>query len=1724
MAKDDFQNTSSQTTDAFNKGLIKDLDENFHPEGSWFHARNAINNSVEGDVGIIGNEPANYLCARAPYQIIAGIHIYKTYWAIFSTNDIDSEIGLFDEQKCTYQTIVNDRCLGFRKTNLISGVSKFNFDCSLSVYFADGLNPDRVLNIGLEETWPKPEDYTGNNFYNNTDLWPGVTWKQECTTVNDCTTCINLNELDCERIRLSSLMSTPCLTLSNGDVGGSLFNGSYIATICYSINGQRYGSYVSPSNPVPVFNHNLQAGALVLELNDLDTTYFSEFQLVIVSTVNGATSARTIGTYSTRTNKILIDYINPDFPSIPLDNIPIQNPIYEKSDEIYSISDYLIRVAPTTRFDFNYQPLANQIDTKWVVSRYPARYYEKGGYVTGYLRDEVYAFWIRWVYNTGEKSASYHIPGRYKGDYYTDPTQNDPTGSANVETYFDPGEGLGKVFETTNTATVTDVNYNVPTEDGGQSLAKGYMGYWESTEIYPDNRPDIWNATSDPKLSGSTDTKYDLCGKPIRHHKMPEDIIRKADGSYTVDYSRSTVGADGKTAEFINMVGVEFDNIKPPVYYDDNGNVRVVPGIVGYEILRSSREGNRTIIAKGIINNMRSYNTPNAPASSSTNPATFNGLYQNYPYNSLGLDPTLSLTEVNGTGGNYNPVNASNVRRDYFTFHSPETQFYKPFLAPKELRLYTEQGTSNNVVGNFEDVPGHPQQKLLTDLAFIGAAILGIAEAAKSMQGKMSRTVEGVRFLNLGMAPSPATGTGSIAPFPPITPIQEGIVATANGTATGAYNVSNSNDLLARIFTNLSLPGVTADSSAFSAYSGLVSIPGLQGAQNTYSFERGDGSYVLGGLRNISGVLTFSSYWNTATNNSLDLIQALIPFRKYVYRSLSHGLLHKERIGNISTTGFANKRFGIDDAAYLDNSFSYFVDKHINNLYRSSAALIKTGQNVQNPQLVDNSCVSIGSLGAYTDPTVTFNKTASCYYGGLKIRVRNLYGQLESVKQVPIKCRVQVNNGNPIPNTAITTNQGSGELPVTIFNTTYKSPVLFGGDIYIGRYTEKNTFFYFYDWLYKEPDGTFINYTDKYLGLYPRYWANFIDYDVNGFVSSIITNLFSPDQWNVPSNLNNLDRDPILATITNNISGLFRDVQLGDIISDALGVIEGIVSRIAFGVKDAYMYLFQSGIRDFMVESEINIDLRDWDDVPERRHFDPYEPYTSLNNLFDTSIIKFGNYYKYDRSLTASNLWNNLISWGTMQDRQYNPLISSLCYRYQPFRLLYSLPNSVESKQDGWRIFLNNNYKDFNSTISNIKAIGKNGALILFDNDSPVQFQGVDTLETDLNTKITIGDGGLFSQPVQSLINTDVSYEYGSCQDRLSVINTPSGTYWISQSLGKVFGVSQGLDEVSAYGLKWWFAKFLPFRILVDFPDYDLIDNPIAGVGCLAMFDNQDQIVYFCKRDYELKPDAPQEIIYEGSNQFVTKNRKDKITLGDPLYFNDVSWTVSYDPKTKTFISFHDWHPDLMFPSKANFISVKGDGIWRHNDRTDLFCNYYGTDYPFEIEYVTETGQTVNTLRSLEYLLECFVYDNDGIDKFHLLDFNFDELVVYNTEQVSGRLLLFDTPKNNPFALLNYPQINADSINILYDKIEQKYRINQFWDVTDDRGEFNINAQRPIWDTSWNGYIRTLNPNNLNYAKSAFQRKKFRHYLCNVFLKRNVSGNVKMMLKIANNKNLYSPR
>jgi len=142
------QDTSSIDTDLFVKGMTKDAHDSFVGQENWVHCRNCINNSAKGDAGTIGNEPANLNCININYTVIGAINLFGDKWVIFSTDNQISEIGLFDDSQCTYDTLINDICLEFNKVNLITGAAKENFDCTWQIYWDDGLNPSRTLNLG----------------------------------------------------------------------------------------------------------------------------------------------------------------------------------------------------------------------------------------------------------------------------------------------------------------------------------------------------------------------------------------------------------------------------------------------------------------------------------------------------------------------------------------------------------------------------------------------------------------------------------------------------------------------------------------------------------------------------------------------------------------------------------------------------------------------------------------------------------------------------------------------------------------------------------------------------------------------------------------------------------------------------------------------------------------------------------------------------------------------------------------------------------------------------------------------------------------------------------------------------------------------------------------------------------------------------------------------------------------------------------------------------------------------------------------------------------------------------------------------------------------------------------------------------------------------------------------------------------------------------------------
>ena len=1770
MAKDNFQDTSKTNTNTFIKGLNKDSDPSFVAEGMWTHARNASNNTLEGDLGTLSNESSTIQCAVAgstlgpvgsKRYIIGTIYLYSDKWAIFTVAyaptglgpAIGSEIGLYEEDTCNYRPIVQDKCLGFDKYALISGASRETQDCSWAVFFADGKNPDRHLNIGDPKTWP-PSTYQwmNNNTYSdgpNVMQWPGVDWNQTFTIVNDCNFYTDLPTLNCDAIRLARFMTTPCITVKEGVGGGTLLNGSYSATIAYTINGQKVTDYFSGSNIQPIYHPNDSQGTLNISI-EADSVNFDEFVLVVIETVNQGTVAKEVGYYSTKTTHIQLDQIKLDLINVPLRQIQTQTPVFEKSDQMIETNNYLLRVGPTGKFDFNYQPLANMIETEWVSVEYLANYYIDGGSNTSYLRDETYAFFIRWVYNTGDKSSSYHIPGRAPVDY------NTYQGTLSEIATFNNGNTLAGdtlLFQTINTATITSTPTNEYLPDGGKVLARGKMGYWQSTEIYPDDRPDLWNSTAQC-WTATTDTKYDLCGKEIRHHKFPDNIC----GNSPLTNHFSNGGTN------IRIMGVDFKNI---IYPKDNDGVDI-PGIVGYEILRGSREGNKTIIAKGMLNNFRTYNIKTG----SNTVSTSTGLYANYPFNTI--QPSSTAFQGNMTGFNdpyirltdqNNGTVFQTVPKNIISFHSPDTNFRTPFLSNSELKLY---GNLQGIARQQFIIPDkHPQFKLVSDLALLPMVLAGIIEAVIALGGEFTMTKQGITASGYTKSVDTAVGgfAGQLQGFGSIA-LSIGIEAYNALMGTYFNNGGPFLDVIGSFSGGLIPNQLNLYNTALEVVTTIGAAAGSISPFNK-TFEKTYPKLDYAGTAATGSRLEQAVfYFSEGADLALRIIYALTPYDDFALQSIAHGFysnFHPPTATQIS-------RFNIEDSFYLKDTIQQVpqfgtTSYSINNLKRSTTVVLRTTSapnGNDGPRFLnspadiangsrDNSLLTIGTaytagipLSTTKDPLSAFNTKIGSHYAGVKVKIDNQYGQLTSIKQlIATPCEQKLSDS------------GITEIQTSVFCSGVQlkqqkiasTPVFFGGDTYVNRYTEKNTMFFFYDWLYDQPDGFEYNYYQRNMIGAPRFWVNSQRYDINNlgelFNIEAISNLINGTVVSaggtgaIPTSFYNLDFSPWTG-------GMFGGTSHGgyNYTNDTAGNYPGL-----FRVKQSYFYLTNSSVRDFFVESDVIVDFREDGNNQWEKSYNPNK-YTDLFAIFNINPINItrGNYYAYDYSLSVSKIYTQYFSQASLQSRYYDPNVSKLCFTYYPDRIIYSLPQQQQSFKDSWYVYLANNYKEFKNQISGVKNFAKTGIFITFRNASPLVIQGIDQLQTEAGTKITIGDGGLFAQTPQSIVIADDAYEYGSSQNRRSVISTPAGMFYMSQNQGKIFQYTQGITEISSEGLKWWYTLFMPYKLTEDFPNYPHQDNPVAGIGCQSVFDNQNSILYFCKKDYKLKDQYKGRVTYN-TNTDAFMLGKVPFGLGDPLLFENASWTTSYDPKTKFWISFHDWHPDVVMPSKNTFMTTKENGIWQHNNSCNSYCNYYGIDYPFEVEIPMITGQTITTVKSIEYILECYKRSAfNCVDQFQVLDFNFDRAVVFNAEQVSGYLNLNPFPKNNITLSLDYPKYNPGnpSFDILFSKEENKYRFNQFWDITKDRGEFPIGATYPnttpvipgttilpgpytqenLWVTQSNGYIKTLNPVNLDYAKDPLQRKKLRHYLNLLHLRKEVSGNINMILKITNSKNQISLR
>ena len=586
-------------------GLNMDSTINQVKTGSLTYALNATVENFDSSSVNYQNEPGNEPCLSFPsgYELI-GKHTIpekkKNIFFLTNPSTGDSEIGFMFNNDCQYQTLVNAPCLRFTIDNPIHKVVHRITNCTTEIYWTDGINPRRYLDIDNIPYIIDP----------NSD--PG------CDPVYT-------DQLDCNQLKIQPNFDIPFVEINSVTNVGSLVAGTYQFAVQYAdAAGSDLTSYYSVTNPTPIadplittVNFNYPVGkSIEVRVSNLDLTgQYNYFNLAVIKTINDITSVELVGTYNITEADEIITYTGADQSPIQLSIADIfeKYPYYDVAQDLTSAQDTLIWSNLTSIDRINYQQIANNITLQWETHRIPpGEDYSNELNATnyrGYMRDEVYAFEIVFLLKNGKQTDSFHIPGPANLNPQPDVpnTNNDFIGEPE---YYVGDIGYSPYWKIYNNATVVSES----TQDTQDPNYKGpwYYGnfaYWESTEKYPCNT-DIWG---------------DLADTPIRHHKFPDVNVSPIVENPTITYDGNNIVPIMQDSDAIFPIGVKINNDQiTQLITDSNLTQDQKDDIVAFKIVRGDRGTNKSVIAKGILRNMNKYTRDDQDY-----------FYPNYPYNQV---------------------------------------------------------------------------------------------------------------------------------------------------------------------------------------------------------------------------------------------------------------------------------------------------------------------------------------------------------------------------------------------------------------------------------------------------------------------------------------------------------------------------------------------------------------------------------------------------------------------------------------------------------------------------------------------------------------------------------------------------------------------------------------------------------------------------------------------------------------------------------------------------------------------------------------------------------------------------------------------------------------------------------------------------------------------------------------------------------------------------------
>jgi len=569
----------SKSSNSFKTGLNLSVDNINQPKDSYSYALNIVKEDPVNNPEIVTNERGftQYFNLGYEYVLVGSCYLGEENYVLFIKNVLGASAfnRIILLQEGTPTTIYDNIGLNFQDTNPIKATYRFNFRNQRVVYFVDGLNKDRVINV------------------DNTSIYVD-----------------NVSELSIDVEYLPAVLTSKTIQ----DDGGNLSTGTYEFFASYkTLDNATTDWFILTANPVYIIQANAQSvttsgyvsidgcdsgiptnKSVLLNIQNLDPR-FSILRIGVIKTIGNVPVASYVDniyysstsmnyTYTGLDTEVVI----PDISTLIVDTVK-----YYGSNTIGQMNNRLLRAnMNSNKIDIGYQSYANNINVSYYIyeedcgtmqdsTDYTVRSQWWQSAATAYtgvkslMRDEVYSLGIAFgLINEGVESEVYHIPGRAINSIpagFTYYNQYNDTATLPYSTTWD----TSSVTENGVTAPLWKVsNTAAASNDGTVKL----LGYWESTEMYP---PNLNLPTTGSSTTGVNNT-------PIRHHKMPssglEPIFRTTETSGVITFIK-------------RHLGLNFTNIVVPDTLKDNISY------IRFYITPRTTEQNQSIIGKGIFTN-----------------------------------------------------------------------------------------------------------------------------------------------------------------------------------------------------------------------------------------------------------------------------------------------------------------------------------------------------------------------------------------------------------------------------------------------------------------------------------------------------------------------------------------------------------------------------------------------------------------------------------------------------------------------------------------------------------------------------------------------------------------------------------------------------------------------------------------------------------------------------------------------------------------------------------------------------------------------------------------------------------------------------------------------------------------------------------------------------------------------------------------------------------------